>query len=383
MQPSLTRRLRSLAAGLGCVVLAFAVTYLTWPLLQPTPMALFYAAVVAAALLGGIEGGLLAVALSGASAYYAFFPPYWGLGTEPKQLVIISVFLLVASTFVTLIARQRRAAAREKEQRRWFSATLSSVGDAVIATDTEGRITFMNDVAEKLTGWKAGEAAGRELEEVFRIFKEGTRERTESPVQRALETGHIVGLANHTVLVSKDGEETAIEDSAAPIKDDEGTLRGVILVFRDASEKRRAELAAEEARRQTTNVLESINEAFVSMDSQFRHTYANEATERITGVKREELLGRTQWEVFPGTIGTEIEANYRRVAAERVTIEFEHFYVPWQKWHAIKASPGRDGGIVALFQRHHRPEAGRAGEGAAGQAAPQALRHLDPHQRGP
>ena len=207
----------------------------------------------------------------------------------------------------------------------------------------------MNDVAEKLTGWTARDAAGRELEEVFSIFKEGTRERTESPVKRALETGHIVGLANHTVLVSKDGRETAIEDSAAPIKDDEGTLRGVILVFRDASEKRRAELAAEEAQRQTTNVLESINEAFVSMDSQFRHTYANEATERIIGVKREELLGRTQWEVFPGTIGTEIEANYRRVAAERVTIEFEHLYVPWQKWYAIKASPGRDGGIVLYF----------------------------------
>ena len=344
MQPSMMRLLRSLAISLASVFVAFAVTHLTWPLLQPTPMALFYAAVVIAAWAGGIEGGLLAVGLSAVSAYYAFLPPFWAFGTEPKQLAILAVFCFLASAFVTLIARQQRAAAREQEQRRWFSATLSSVGDAVIATDPEGRVTFMNDVAEKLTGWKAREAAGRELEEVFSIFKEGTRERTESPVKKALETGRIVGLANHTVLVSKDGRETAIEDSAAPIKDDEGTLRGVILVFRDASEKRRAELAAEEARRQTTNVLESINEAFVSMDSEFRHTYANEATERLTGVKREDLIGRTQWEVFPGTVGTEIEANYRRVAAERVTVEFEHLYEPWRPWFAIKASPAGTAG---------------------------------------
>ena len=345
----MTGLLRGTATALISLLVACAATYLSWPLLQPTPMALFYAAVLASSWFGGVRGGLLAVVLSAAVGYYVFLPPYGSFGTDPKQILTLAVFFLVASSLVWLIAAQQRAAAREREQRRWFAGTLSSVGDAVIATDTDGRITFMNDVAEKLTGWKSSEAAGRELEEVFSIFKEGTRERTESPVKRALETGRIVGLANHTVLVSKAGTETAIEDSAAPIKDDEGTLRGVILVFRDASEKRRAELAAEEAQRQTTNVLESINEAFVAMDSEFRHTYANEATERVIGMKREELLGRTQWEVFPGTVGTEIEANYRRVAAERVTIEFEHYYVPWQKWYAIKACPARDGGIVLYF----------------------------------
>ncbi len=345
----MTGLLRGTAAALISVTVACAATYLSWPLLQPTPMALFYAAVLASSWFGGVRGGLLAVVLSAAVGYFVFLPPYGSFGTDPKQILTLAVFFLVASSLVWLIAAQQRTAASEREQRRWFAGTLSSVGDAVIATDTGGRITFMNDVAEKLTGWKSSDAAGRELEEVFSIFKEGTREKSESPVKRALETGRIVGLANHTVLVSKAGNETAIEDSAAPIKDDEGTLRGVILVFRDASEKRRAELAAEEAQRQTTNVLESINEAFVAMDSEFRHTYANEATERVIGMKREELLGRTQWEVFPGTVGTEIEANYRRVAAERVTIEFENFYVPWQKWYAIKACPGRDGGIVLYF----------------------------------
>ena len=240
-----TRALRSLASALSFVSLAFAATYLTWPLLQPMPMALFYAAVLASAWFGGMTGGSLSVVSSAVIGYIAFLPPYGSFGTEQKQLVSLFVFLAVASALVSLIGRQQQAAAREREQRRWFSGTLASVGDAVIATDTVGRVTFMNDVAEKLTGWTAKNAAGRELEEVFSIFKEGTSERTESPVKRALETGHIVGLANHTVLVSKDGKETPIEDSAAPIRDDEGTLRGVILVFRDATDLRRAEHAHE------------------------------------------------------------------------------------------------------------------------------------------
>jgi PAS domain S-box-containing protein len=350
VRAALMRILRSFAVALICVSSAFAVTRLTWPLLQPTPMALSYAAVLASAWLGGRTGGSLAVASSAAIGYYAFLPPDGSSGTGHKQVVALFVFLAVASALVMLIGRQQRAAAREREQRRWFSGTLSSVGDAVLATDTEGRVTFMNDVAEKLTGWTAKDATGRELEEVFSIFKEGTRERTESPVKRVMEAGHIVGLANHTVLVSKAGAETAIEDSAAPIKDDEGTLRGVILVFRDASEKRRAELAIEDSQRQMTNVLESITDGFVAMDAQFRHTFVNEAAERLIGKTRGELIGRTQWEMFPATVGTAIEANYRRVATDRVTVEFEQFYDPWQKWYSIKASPSRDGGIVLYFR---------------------------------
>ena len=100
--------------------------------------------------------------------------------------------------------------------------TLASIGDGVIATDAEGRVDFLNPVAEELTGWDAGEAAGRPLEDVFRIVNEDTRAAGREPGLRALREGRIVGLANHTILISKDGAERPIDDSAAPIRDADG-----------------------------------------------------------------------------------------------------------------------------------------------------------------
>ncbi|MEE8397948.1 MAG: PAS domain S-box protein [Desulfobacterales bacterium] len=130
-----------------------------------------------------------------------------------------------------------------------LSITLHSIGDAVIATDTEGHVVRMNPIAEKLTGWKLAEAMGRPLDEVFNIINEQTRQRVESPVEKVLHEGVIVGLANHTILISKHGTEYSVDDSGAPIRDEQGKVTGVVLVFRDVSEKILAErelLASEE-----------------------------------------------------------------------------------------------------------------------------------------
>jgi PAS domain S-box-containing protein len=145
-----------------------------------------------------------------------------------------------------LLGAQRRR--REVAARRWLATTLQSIGDAVIATDTEGRVSFMNGVAERLTGWSESDARGRPMQEVFRIFSEMTGEPVESPVTKVLREGRVVGLANHTVLRSRAGVDIPIDDSGAPIRDDEGHLYGVVLVFRDVTlekrdEKRRAFLA--------------------------------------------------------------------------------------------------------------------------------------------
>jgi len=143
-----------------------------------------------------------------------------------------------------------RAVRRERElvAWRWLATTLQSIGDAVIATDNAGAVTFMNGVAERLTGWTEGEARGRGLPEVFRIFSELTGEAVESPVTKVLREGCIVGLANHTVLRTRQGKEIPIDDSGAPIRDENGTIYGVVLVFRDVTlekrdERRRAFLA--------------------------------------------------------------------------------------------------------------------------------------------
>jgi PAS domain S-box-containing protein len=155
-----------------------------------------------------------------------------------------SIFALYI--FLTLvISGLRRAQEDLKEQRDLLKVTLASIGDGVIATDIGGKITFMNPVAENMTGWHRSEAHGRRLEDVFEIINEHTREPVPSPTVKVLATGSIEGLANHTILRSKSGTEIPIDDSAAPIKQGQH-VRGVILVFANVSERKAAERARRE-----------------------------------------------------------------------------------------------------------------------------------------
>ena len=125
-----------------------------------------------------------------------------------------------------------------KESEQWLATTLKSIGDAVISTDKKGFITFMNPVAEALTGWKQQDALGKDLTEVFNIIDEETRTLTENPATKVIRQGVAIGLATHT-LIAKDGTEKPIEDSAAPIRDDKGDITGTVLVFRDITERKR------------------------------------------------------------------------------------------------------------------------------------------------
>jgi PAS domain S-box-containing protein len=154
-------------------------------------------------------------------------------------------FLQAVSNVLAEAVERMRAEDVLREQREWLRITLSSIGDAVIATDREGRITFMNPVAEKATGWNEKEAAGKHLEEVFKVINEESRRKVETPVEKVIREGIIVGLANHTVLISKDGTEIPIDDSAAPIRDKTGGISGIVLVFHDITERKRAETARE------------------------------------------------------------------------------------------------------------------------------------------
>ncbi len=155
-----------------------------------------------------------------------------------------AAFVLVAVCAVALNAQNRRrlgVQARLLESEERLGVTLRSIGDAVIATDPAGRVVFMNPVAELLTGWPSAEAVARPLDEVFVIADETTRATAENPVVRVLREGITVGLANHTVLFARDGREIPIDDSAAPIRDAGQTVMGVVLVFRDVTERRRLE----------------------------------------------------------------------------------------------------------------------------------------------
>ena len=137
------------------------------------------------------------------------------------------------------ISRQKALEEELYKEREKALVTLQSIGDAVISTNNQGLVEFLNPVAETLTGWSAKEAQGRPLTEVFHILNEKSREPAQDPVTRCLIEGKVVGLANHTILVSRSGKEFAIEDSAAPITTDQGETLGVVLVFKDASEARK------------------------------------------------------------------------------------------------------------------------------------------------
>lgn len=148
-------------------------------------------------------------------------------------------------TLVDITELKKVEEALRRSEQRW-ATTLASIGDAVIATDTAGNVTFMNSVAEGLTGWSAVEASGKPIEEVFHVVNERTRDPVENPVTKVLKEGGVVGLANHTVLVRLDGTEVPIDDSGAPIVDQQGRTTGVVLIFRDVTERKKAEDLKEE-----------------------------------------------------------------------------------------------------------------------------------------
>jgi PAS domain S-box-containing protein len=175
-----------------------------------------------------------------------------------STVVGLGLGLVLTTMVITLVARnlaaRQRAADVLHAERERFRTMLTSIGDAVVVTDAQGRITLLNPVAQALTGWSA-EALGQPLEAVFHIVHETTRKTVENPVSQVIRLGAIVGLANHTVLIAKDGTELAIDDSGAPIRDARGRIVGVVLVFRDITQRRGSERALEDADRRKDEFL--------------------------------------------------------------------------------------------------------------------------------
>ncbi len=226
-------------------------------------------------------------------------------------------------------------------ERERLAVTLSSIGDGVVATDTEARVVMLNPVAENLTGWTNKEAAGRSLLEVFNIINEETRQPAENPVFRSLRMGFIVGLANHTALIAKDGTETSIADSCAPIRDRDGKVLGTVLVFRDVTDERRAEEEREQLlnrleleRRQLETIMESTNAHIAYLDSEFNFVTVNSTYAEGSGHTEEELVGKNHFDLFPDE---ENEAIFKRVRDTGEPVEFKAkpFLFADQPWRGV------------------------------------------------
>ena len=242
--------LRYGAAILGVAAITLLRAALT-PLMGPIamPFTLYFCAVAFAAWFGGFRPAVLSIILSLLAGSWFFAAPLGKLWVGGHDDQVAMLMIVVVGFGIALLSRSQwnaveravRAEVSERVQRQRFETTLASIGDAVIATDAEGHITFVNRVAANLLQWSEAEARGKPLDQVFRIVNEITRAAAESPTTRVLREGQIIGLANHTVLIGRNGKEVPIDDSAAPIRDVNGNMQGTVLVFRDVTERRKTE----------------------------------------------------------------------------------------------------------------------------------------------
>jgi len=202
----------------------------------------FYPAIMVTAWLGGFGAGLTATVLAAAVTVYLWMPAAFSWQpTDVGDIVALILFVAIGVVISGLNEAWRRASSRVTEAAEELRTTVASIGDAVMTTDDAGCVTWLNPVAEALTGWSTAQAAGRPVTEVFVIINEESRRPTENPVGRVLREGVVAGLANHTLLLARDGREIPIDDSAAPIRTADGRVTGVVLVFRDITERKDAE----------------------------------------------------------------------------------------------------------------------------------------------
>jgi PAS domain S-box-containing protein len=305
----------------GAVVLsalAVVLRLLLDPLLgDHYPLITLFTAVLLLAWYAGRGPALLSLILGAVAGDYFFFRPRYsftiGHAEDQTGLALYGVLGIVSiGLFESLRNARRRAEDKVRQLEQEVAArraaeqglaqegerlrtTLASIGDAVITTDAEGRITSLNAVAEALTGWTTAEATVQPLDVVFRIVNEATRQPVQNPAARALSEGVVVGLANHTALIARDGTECSIDDSAAPIRSKEGRVIGCVLVFRDISERRRLEkesASRHRAARLLASIVESSDDAIVSKSLDGIIQTWNAAAERLFGHTAEQAVGR-------------------------------------------------------------------------------------------
>jgi PAS domain S-box-containing protein len=318
-------RSRVIAYGVALAVVAAALLARVplFPILgDRIPFITLFPAVAFVAWYGGRGPALLAIVASALGISFFLLEPLYSFairGIDYQAGLVLFVFIGLG--FVAMFESLRAARQQEAEQRERLRTTLSSIGDAILATDTQGRVTTMNEVAESLTGWKKEEAAGQHLDKVFRIVNEHTRQPVQSPAVKAMEQGVIVGLANHTILIAKDGSERPIDDSASPIRCAKGEVVGCVLVFRDVTNRRRAEQRLSDDESRLRSIVNHVVDGIIAIDENGTVEAFNPAAERLFGYRTEEVVGQNVKLLMPEPFHGEHDgylANYRRTGQPRI-----------------------------------------------------------------
>lgn len=320
--------LRTYALGLATVVLAVLLRWALDPLMgDALPLVTLFGAVAAAVWFGGYSVAIPVALVGYVACHYLFIPPRGHLEiADVSNQVGLVAYLLTCSLIIAFGEAARVAQHRTSQSREVFRVTLRSIGDAVITTDIDGRITYINGVAESSTGWSYEDALGQPLERVFRIVNEVTRQPVENPAMRALRDGVVVGLANHTVLIKKDGMECPIDDSAAPIRDEQGLVSGCVLIFRDVTVQRLVE--REKANQLHTarllaSIVESSNDAIIGKSLEGIIQSWNAAAERLFGYTAEQAVGEHISLVIPPDLLPEEEQIISRLKAGHRIEQYE------------------------------------------------------------
>ena len=232
-----------------------------------------------------------------------------------------------------------RAVPPDVDEADGLRVTLSSIGDGVITTDRNGCVAFLNPVAQELTGWTQEDAFGKPLQQVFHIVNEDSRAEVENPALRALREGIIVGLANHTVLISRDETERPIDDSAAPIRSRAGETAGAVLVFRDITERRKAERLLHTSELRYRRLFQTAKDGILILDAvSGRITDANSFMAGLVGIDAHELLGKELHEIGLFADQEESKRAFRELQQNRY-IRYEHLPVRRE---------GAPGGVVEV-----------------------------------
>lgn len=330
----------------GIALLVFCCAAFLQISLQPwlngdAPFILAMPAVVVSAWIGGLGPGALTAILGGFLGNWSMVVDSPESPSFSGRMVAMALYIFGSILSLSVIELKRQADAqavqaaedRAAAERRW-AVTLRSLGDGVVAVDKEGHVSFLNPVAEALTGWTLDEAIGRPCEEVLNLVEESSGRSATHPIRAALQSGHIEGLDDTVQLVSKDGAIRNIDDKAAPIHTAEGGLIGAVMVFRDVTEQRRVELGV----KRLAMMLDLAHESIIVHDLDHRITFWNKASETLYGFTKEDAIGKCAYDL----VNTQVDGGADAIIASVLSLGY---------WEGRLKQISSDGAVIDVQSR--------------------------------